>query len=294
MSCSVAHHLPRRVQMKLVCRPGLLSSALVLALCASAGGQTPGGPNPRPASAESLDSLPDAPKPQTAKPSKAGDNDAVTLHNTPIHILKDQGAIWTSPARIRAHDLKWLAPLTLSTGAAILTDHRALNSVVSHDATFNHANVDASNVLTGGLILAPVALYGVGRMHADAQAQEAGILGAEAIIDGLVVEQGMKLVFWRERPGADSGRGRFFQTGAGVDSSFPSSHSMLAWSSAAVIAGEYPSRWVQIGVYSAAAGVSISRVLGQEHFPSDALVGSAVGWLIGHYVYRRHHRYRTH
>jgi membrane-associated phospholipid phosphatase len=68
---------------------------------------------------------------------------------------------------------------------------------------------------------------------------------------------------------------------------------MLAWSSAAVIAEEYPSRWVQIGVYSMAAGVGVTRVLGQEHFPSDVLVGSAAGWLVGHYVYRKHHRIRV-
>jgi membrane-associated phospholipid phosphatase len=232
--------------------------------------------------------------PQSADPIQANDREAVTLRNTPVHFLKDQAAIWTSPLRLGPHDLEWLVPLTLATGAAIATDHRALSSVVSHDATFNHANVDASNVLTGGLIAAPVLLYGMGHLHADAHAQEAGILSGEAILDGLVVEQGMKLVFWRERPSTDRGRGRFFQTSVGVDSSFPSSHSMLTWSSAAVIAGEYPSRWVQLGVYSMATGVSVTRVLGQEHFPSDVLVGSAVGWLVGHYVYRKHHRTRTH
>jgi membrane-associated phospholipid phosphatase len=274
--------------------PGLLSSALVLAFCASAGGQTASGPNPQPPSEAPASFLPDAPLPQSANRVQTDDREAVTLRDTPIHFLKDQAAIWTSPFRMEAHDLEWLVPLTLATGAAIGTDHRALSSVVFHDATFNHANVDASNALTGGLIAAPVLLYGIGRLHADAHAQEAGILSGEAILDGLVVEQGMKLVFWRERPSTDHGRGRFFQTSVGVDSSFPSSHSMLAWSSAAVIAGEYPSRWAQWGVYSMATGVGLTRVLGQEHFPSDVLVGSAVGWLVGHYVYRKHHRIRMH
>ena len=31
-----------------------------------------------------------------------------------------------------------------------------------------------------------------------------------------------------------------------------------------------------------------ARVLGREHFPSDVLVGSAVGWMIGRYVVHRH------
>ena len=270
-----------------------LSWTLMPGFCLSANGQTVSGPTPAPASEVTGVSLPDAPLPQPAEIAKAEDKDAVTLRNTPMHVVQDQGAIWTSPLRLRPHDLEWLVPLTLATGAAIGTDHRALSSVVSHDATFNHANVDASNVLTGGLIGVPVVLYGMGHFHADAHAQEAGILSGEAILDGLVVEQGMKLVFWRERPSLDNARGRFFQTGVGVDSSFPSSHSMLAWSSAAVIAEEYPSRWVQIGVYSMAAGVGVTRVLGQEHFPSDVLVGSAAGWLVGHYVYRKHHRIRV-
>jgi membrane-associated phospholipid phosphatase len=287
-------HLPQRALLQHVGLLGLLSSTLALAFCASAGGQTASGPNPQPPSEATASSLPDAPLPQSADRVQGNDREAVTLRDTPMHILKDQAAIWTSPVRMEPHDLEWLVPLTLATGAAIGTDHRALSSVVSHDATFNHANVDASNVLTGGLIAAPVLLYGMGRLHADAHAQEAGILSGEAILDGLVVEQGMKLVFWRERPSTDHGRGRFFQTSVGVDSSFPSSHSMLAWSSAAVIAGEYPSRGAQLGVYSMATGVSLTRVLGQEHFPSDVLVGSAVGWLVGHYVYRKHHRIRMH
>jgi membrane-associated phospholipid phosphatase len=29
--------------------------------------------------------------------------------------------------------------------------------------------------------------------------------------------------------------------------------------------------------------------MGQEHFPSDVLLGATGGWLIGHYVFRAHH-----
>ena len=228
-------------------------------------------------------SLPDAPQAQPRT------KDAVTLRSTPLHILEDQESIWTSPARIRAHDLEWLAPLALATGAAIATDHRAMRDGVSHDASFNNDNVNASNALIGGFIAAPVALYGFGHFKGNERAREAGILSGEALIDGLVVEQGMKLIFWRERPGVDSGRGRFFQSSAGVNSSFPSSHAVLAWAAASSIANEYPSRWTQLFVYSAATGVSLTRVMGREHFPSDVLVGSAVGWLVGRYVVRHHH-----
>ena len=251
------------------------------------------------ASAFAATPLPDAPVPVAAAasaarswPSRPGANrEAVTARNAPMQVIHQQGAIWTSPARIRTHDLLWLAPMAAATGTAIATDHRAMTDVVSHDTTFNQDNVNLSNGLIGGFIAAPVAMYGWGVVEHDPHAHEAGILGSEALVDALVVDEAMKVVFRRERPALDNSRGHFFTGNIGVDSSFPSSHAMLAWSSAAVIAGEYPTWWKQAGVYSAATAVSLSRVLGRQHFPSDVLVGSAVGWLIGHYVYKHYHRW---
>ncbi len=229
--------------------------------------------------------LPDAPHAQ------ADDKDAVTLRGLPLNILKDQVPIWTSPLRIRTHDLIWLLPLAAATGVGIATDQHVMNDVVSKDPSFNQANVNASNVMIGGLLFTPAVLYGYGHFEQDEHARETGLIGAEAMADGVIVEQGLKLVFWRERPNVDNARGHFWQSSAGIDSSLPSSHSVLAWSTAAVLAGEYPSAWSQIGVYSLATGVSLTRVLGQEHFPTDVLVGGAAGWLVGHYVYRHRHKH---
>ncbi len=58
---------------------------------------------------------------------------------------------------------------------------------------------------------------------------------------------------------------------------------------ASVIAHEYPSPYVRLLVYGLAAAVSASRVDARQHFPSDVLIGSAIGWLSGEEVYRRHH-----
>jgi len=60
-----------------------------------------------------------------------------------------------------------------------------------------------------------------------------------------------------------------------------------------VIASEYPGTMTEIAAYGLATGLSLTRVLGRQHFPSDVLVGSAAGWLVGHYVYRKHHRIRA-
>jgi|SRR5579863_799260 len=240
--------------------------------------------------------LPDAPLPQGNAGSGASIESApeIALRSVPLNVLKDQAAIWTSPARLREKDFKWLVPLGVATTVAITIDHQAMSSEVPNDASFNHENVQASDVLTGMFVAAPVLLFGKGELQHRVRARETGILGGEAMIDGLIVDEGMKLIFLRERPAVDSAKGRFFQTSVGTDSSFPSTHSVLAWSSAAVMAEEYPAWWQQVGIYSMATGVSITRVLGREHFPSDVLVGSAVGWMVGHYVYRRHRRLTPH
>lgn len=224
--------------------------------------------------------VPNAPEPQ--KP--------VSLSDVPLNLLKDQGAIWSSPARVRDKDLGYLIPLGLVTAVVITTDHQVMSEKVSLDKNFNDKNTKASNVLVSPFLAAPVVMFGVGHLAHSDHARETGILSGEALVDSLVVEQGMKLIFLRERPEVDGARGKFFQTSVGTDGSFPSNHSMLAWSSAAVLANEYPSRLHSIALYGLATGVSVTRVLGQQHFPSDVLVGSAFGWMIGHYVYRKHHR----
>ncbi len=188
-----------------------------------------------------------------------------------------------------AHTISSGLPVVLATGAAIATDHHTQSQVVSKDPTFNNNNINVSDGLVGGLIAIPVVLFAKGQFGQDDHAREAGILGGEAMADGVVVEQVLKLVFWRERPTVDSSRGRFFQSSAGPEASFPSAHATVAWAAASAVAGEYHSPWMQASVYTGATAVSLTRVLGRQHFPSDALV-AATGWLIGHYVVKKHHK----
>ena len=230
--------------------------------------------------------LPDAPAPQTSAP------DDVTMRNTPRNLLRDQGVIWSGPAHIRTRDLEWLLPLAAAAGVAFATDQHTMTQVASHDNSFNQASINTSNVLMGGWIAVPIAVYGFGHAHQDEHARQAGILTGESMVDAMIVDEALKLVFLRERPNVDNARGHFFQTGSAANSSFPSAHSIVAWSAASALAAEYPAPWTQFALYSAATGLSLSRVMGQEHFPSDVLVGGSLGWLIGHNVVRHHHKSR--
>jgi membrane-associated phospholipid phosphatase len=263
-----------------------LIAALALISCVLAPAQAPAA---SPANTVSA-ALPDAPMPQPSTP------DEVTVRNIPCNLLHDQGAIWSGPAHVRTRDLRWLLPLAAAAGVAFATDQHTMNQVVSRDPSFNQASINTSNVLIGGWIAVPAAVYGFGRAHQDEHARQAGILTGQSMVDGLVVGEVFKLVFMRERPNTDNAQGHFFQTNAGFNSSFPSEHSLVAWSAASALATEYPAPWIQFALYSAAISDSLTCVMGQQHFPSDVLVGSTIGWLIGHNVVRRHHHheFKTH
>jgi Capsule assembly protein Wzi/PAP2 superfamily len=130
-------------------------------------------------------------------------------------------------------------------------------------------------------------------MKGNDHKRETGILAIEAATNGLIVDQVLKLATTRARPTQGNQQGFFYDSSSITNSSFPSAHAALAWSAASVLAHEYPGPLTQVFAYSVATAVSAARVAGRNHFPSDALVGSAMGWLIGRQVYKAHHEPET-
>jgi membrane-associated phospholipid phosphatase len=105
--------------------------------------------------------------------------------------------------------------------------------------------------------------------------------------DSAILNEGLKYAINRETPSQGDETGRFWPHGTRTwpdGQSMPSGHSITAWSFAHVIANRYPSWHTKLLVYGMATTVSVSRVLAREHFPSDVLVGSTLGYLIGGYV----------
>jgi membrane-associated phospholipid phosphatase len=76
-------------------------------------------------------------------------------------------------------------------------------------------------------------------------------------------------------------RGEFWEGGK----SFPSGHSAASFAFASVLTHRYPHNpWVRWGAYALATGVSLGRLAGKKHFPSDVLVGATVGYVTGAYL----------
>jgi membrane-associated phospholipid phosphatase len=205
-------------------------------------------------------------------------------------ILSDQKAIWTAPFHLNRGDAAWVIPLTGATATLFATDTRTSGELVENGDNLNRLRISryvsqlGAYYTTGGIA---GAFYLTGRVTHNAHARETGLLAAEALIDGAIVGGVLKVASQRPRPSVDDSSGEFFDRG----SSFPSGHAISAWSLATIVAQEYGQHRpvVKIGAYALASAVSISRYTGGKHFLSDVLVGSAIGYGIGRYVYERHH-----
>jgi membrane-associated phospholipid phosphatase len=201
--------------------------------------------------------------------------------------LRDQKAIWTSPYHMKSSDLKWIVPLGVGTAAFIATDRRFGDEVAESEDLYRIGTA-VSYAGTGWVVAsASASLYLVGRATGNARARETGLLSFEAWLDAELLGAGIKAISQRSRPDSGESRGNFFAGGT----AFPAGHGLGIWSMATVVAHEYHGhRWIQITSYAAASSVSLARIAAQRHYASDVLVGSALGYAVGRYVYRTHKR----
>jgi len=203
----------------------------------------------------------------------------------------DQAGIWTSPLRIAPRDAIWLVPFAAGTGVALHYDVQAQQNL-----GIDKSRIDASNIVSGfgspyATLGGAAGLYFLGLGTHSEHLAETGRLGAEAVIDSLLVVEALKLATNRERPNEGNGQGGFWPHGTRsyeLDGSFPSGHAAESFALARVIASEYPSKPVQVAAYAFALAISASRLTARQHFPSDVLVGGTFGYLIGGYVVRHH------
>ncbi|HTU50363.1 MAG TPA: phosphatase PAP2 family protein [Acidobacteriaceae bacterium] len=208
---------------------------------------------------------------------------------------EDEKAIFTSPLRLQPKDGYWLAPLGAATGLAIAYDADASQAVGVDPSRTNTANTIADFGSFWATGAEGAGIYFIGLAKKNPKLAETGRLADEAIIDSGTVTLVTKLASNRQRPRQGNGQGDFWAFGTQHwewDSSFPSDHATATMALARVIAGEYPHWYVMAPAYGFAETISMARIFANQHFPSDILVGQAVGFLTGSYVLNHRSLYR--
>ena len=100
----------------------------------------------------------------------------------------------------------------------------------------------------------------------------------------------LKLLVRRERPAVLDGEYLFRsfaeRTFSTSGLAFPSSHVMVAFGGAAIVARLFPGSGPV--AYILAAGCALTRLLARAHFASDVVVGALAGWAVGALLWTRY------
>lgn len=226
------------------------------------------------------------PRPTTEDTSLDSERPPINLKTLPRNLFQDQKDFWLTPFHMTKREWQWTVPLTFAGAFMLGSDTAIERHLPTSSTTISHAST-ASNVGAIVLVGAGAGMFAWGHLTNNDQERETGILSGEAGIDAVIEAEVLKYATRRQRPYTVGSRGLFFHGG----DSFPSEHAAVSWAIASVIAHEYPGPFTQLLAYGVAGSVSAARVIGQKHFATDALVGSALGWYTGWQVFRSHSHY---
>jgi membrane-associated phospholipid phosphatase len=128
----------------------------------------------------------------------------------------------------------------------------------------------------------PVAAMGLSAVFAFDESRprlsEAGVAALEAGVVALAASEVLKVGLGRARPNAGLGRGEF-EPGTRDERfhSMPSNHSAVMWAAVTPYAREFGAPWL----YGVAALANLARAGSREHWVSDTVAGSLLGYALG-------------
>jgi len=170
----------------------------------------------------------------------------------------------------------WLKAGAVGTGlvlASSLLDKSGLEFAQKHqDSSWLKGFNKVGNVLplVGAGLVTAAALD-----SSDPRRARTGLTSLESAGVAFLASTGLKYLTGRARPAEGLGANSFKPLSS--QDSFPSRHAILAWAVATPFALEYDSNWR----YGAAAIASLARVTKREHWVSDVVAGSLLGYGIG-------------
>jgi membrane-associated phospholipid phosphatase len=213
------------------------------------------------------------------------------------NIASDQRQIWTFPRKLNRKKVWIPAVAIVGVTAGIMaldpkTAHyfRNTSSFDGFNKVFSGKATDIGNLVT------PLSLYAAGLIRKDSKMQATALLAGEAIANVEILTVAMKDVDRRLRPADIPPNGDFSNSWFRDDKrygrsngSFPSGHTIAAFSLATVISRRYGAqhRWIPYVAYGGAALVGFSRMSLSSHWGSDVFAGAALGYTITRFTVLR-------
>ncbi len=206
------------------------------------------------------------------------------LYSLPGNLKDDFAYVASSPSRLDGKN----AAITLGVigaGAAVYTQDGKIREFFRRrrGETADDISSVAEKLGNGVYDVGFLAVYGSGGfLMGNEKMQEAALHAFEAFVTANTLGVALKATAGRSRPALDEGSDKFspgsFDSG---HTSFPSGHTISAFSIASVFAGEHDSPWVSGAAYGLASMAALQRIYSDSHWASDVFIGAALGTAIG-------------
>jgi membrane-associated phospholipid phosphatase len=197
----------------------------------------------------------------------------------------DLGKVFISPIHWKGKDLLLFGSGIATTGLVMaFLDHGTREWVEDHQNT-SYTNFSLFMTHLGEppfLLGLSAVLYVGGEAFKDDNLRKTALMSLESFCINGVIVNGMRFLLSRSRPLSGEGPSSFhWFSFKNNQHSFPSGHASTAFAVAAVIAGQSDNFLVGAVSYGLASLVAISRVINNEHWASDVVAASIIGYFIG-------------
>ncbi len=171
------------------------------------------------------------------------------------------------------------------TATAMAADEETAPWIRKQASPFNDRLASTAKLYGEGkyAIVFALSVYTGGLLAGDDDIRITGRLLCESLALAGITSQSIKMLAGRSRPYREAGSWYFdpLQFDDNSRLSFPSGHTVVAFSLSSVLSERIGNVWASVGLYSLASLTALSRVYDREHWLSDTILGAAIGTAAG-------------
>jgi len=197
------------------------------------------------------------------------------------------GRVFSAPLRWDMKDAAAGCGVLIVTGASSLLDTRILSAADRNRKAAYDRIDDVFTQYGDGLTIAAASAagYGAGLLLHEPWLRETTLLAGTATLFSGAVSTIVKVSVGRARPYTGLSNHTFRHFTSNEDYlSFPSGHSVVAFSVSTVLSERIGNPWATAALYTAATLTAASRIYSRDHWFSDTVFGGIVSSAIAHTV----------
>ena len=213
------------------------------------------------------------------------------LADDAVIFAEDGGAFFTAPLHFSGKDWIYTAGVIGVSALSMTADKESKKRIGRNTAaTFNNDFWDIPTVY--GFVQYPSifagTIYAAGLISNNDDVRITGRLLLESLAYSGITVMIARYVFGRYRPyySDDPWKYTWFQPKNDTQA-FPSGHVTVAFATSTVLAERIDTWWARIGLYGLASLTAYARILNNQHWLSDVVVGGLLGFGAGYFVIKK-------